>query len=1193
MAEPKDNPQLPEGAMPVGSMDLPQGAMPLGSMEMPAQSPPAEGVPPQAATQPPTQGGAPSEKTWGDTFSDLGESALGGAAQSVFETKDFFLGEVPREQRSPFRAAIEDRNAQLKRESMANAFVSGVAQFGVGLLGVGKVTSVLGIASKVAKGGKVAKGALEIGKAATVGAVAMDPHEERLSNLIQQFPAISNPLNGYLAAQPGDSAAEGRLKNALESIGLDLAVIGVIAGGAKMLKGFKAGDNALVEAGTKEVERGQSRMAAKEVADAEAALPRDPNAPQPTVMPKVGPADETVSLTPNPTAAAQGDGIPLPPKTPSLVEVGDVDPASLLKAARDDALAVDQFGSREAAINAGHRFSRESIPWQKVDANPAAPQGADNFLLDRMAKSRKEELDAMKGGDILTDASVGRSVRAIAKTFNEDPASIVGAINRAGDAASDMVAYMETSFALASRASQDLYTMAARIDAGYLDAWGGSKAAADQALKDMLAIAATAMGNAQSILSNSGRALRRARSDFRLTPETVEKFQTLDPTMLAKLLAETGGDPALLNKVLKPTMVDRIRDGAQFLYVNNLLWGWKTHFINLSTNLYQVGGRPLERIVGSYAVGGAEGARIRAENWKQFTYMGASMTDAWRAALKTFQQGDSVLVPHTQEALNMGGSAGRVVAQLPWKPFDSTGNILHNALVFGVKSIGTPTRMLGTVDELVKQTVYRSKVQSAAHVEGIEQGLKGQDLSDYVKARLLGSFDDEGRALDTKALQEALVATFQQELLPNTLGKTISVTTANHPWLKFVLPFVRTPTNVLRQGVKLTPGLNMAQAEYRAMILGKMGPEMQAQAVGQMSMGALFLGVASTLAYSGAITGGGPSNRQEREALMETGWQPYSFVTTGPKGEKTYIPYGRYDPISMPFGVVADLVDALAAGDDDDGVADRVSDAAMGLLIGLSKQMTNKTYLLSINQVVDAIMDPDKNAAKTTGTMASNFIPFAAGLRSVNQDPYLRDARTFTDKVLTTIPGLSETVPAKYDVWGNPILRHTGLWVSTPADAVDAEVRRMVEDEGLTIGPVSPTRDGVDLREVTMSNGKNAYEELVKLSGQPTPGTPKLKDVAAKLIATRGYQNAPDGPSTVKGTKQYILAGKIADYREAAFKLIQRDKVVREKLLEQQRKVQGAYAKNRGLSTGAVRPDAAKQIEDLGKSLGFDLNLGN
>ena len=48
--------------------------------------------------------------------------------------------------------------------------------------------------------------------------VVFNPHEERLSNLIQQFPELANPVTEYLQAKPDDKAAEGRLKNSLEGL---------------------------------------------------------------------------------------------------------------------------------------------------------------------------------------------------------------------------------------------------------------------------------------------------------------------------------------------------------------------------------------------------------------------------------------------------------------------------------------------------------------------------------------------------------------------------------------------------------------------------------------------------------------------------------------------------------------------------------------------------------------------------------------------------------------------------------------------------------------------------------------------------------------------------------------------------------------------------------------------------------------
>jgi hypothetical protein len=47
---------------------------------------------------------------------------------------------------------------------------------------------------------------------------AFAPHEERLSNLIQCFPELQNPVTDYLQAKPDDGNVEGRLKNALEGL---------------------------------------------------------------------------------------------------------------------------------------------------------------------------------------------------------------------------------------------------------------------------------------------------------------------------------------------------------------------------------------------------------------------------------------------------------------------------------------------------------------------------------------------------------------------------------------------------------------------------------------------------------------------------------------------------------------------------------------------------------------------------------------------------------------------------------------------------------------------------------------------------------------------------------------------------------------------------------------------------------------
>lgn len=128
--------------------------------------------------------------------------------------------------------------------------VRGISDFATGFYAGGQVlkgASYLAKGSKAlttisefaAKSPKLATAAKGMAKGAFADATAFDPHMERLSNLVEQYPALSNPISSYLASKPGDSEAEGRFKNALEGMGLGTAVEGLFLG-VKYLKAGKS-----------------------------------------------------------------------------------------------------------------------------------------------------------------------------------------------------------------------------------------------------------------------------------------------------------------------------------------------------------------------------------------------------------------------------------------------------------------------------------------------------------------------------------------------------------------------------------------------------------------------------------------------------------------------------------------------------------------------------------------------------------------------------------------------------------------------------------------------------------------------------------------------------------------------------------------------------------------------------------------
>ena len=86
--------------------------------------------------------------------------------------------------------------------------------------------------------GMTGKIAAPLAASAIADFAVRDPHEARLSNLWQEMKLPKNVLTDYLAADPKDSAVEGRLKSAAESVLTGGALEGLLHG-ARMLRAAK------------------------------------------------------------------------------------------------------------------------------------------------------------------------------------------------------------------------------------------------------------------------------------------------------------------------------------------------------------------------------------------------------------------------------------------------------------------------------------------------------------------------------------------------------------------------------------------------------------------------------------------------------------------------------------------------------------------------------------------------------------------------------------------------------------------------------------------------------------------------------------------------------------------------------------------------------------------------------------------
>lgn len=925
------------------------------------------------------------------------------------------------------------------------------------------------------------------------------------------------------------------------------------------------------------------------------------------------PAGSDVQAVQSPTQGAEAIGTKLPPK-PTLATIDDETLSRVVESAATDQAMLIKHGSWDAAVEAGHTFgSEDKIPWQMTggEADASTPETSLDAFTARVRDNLSDQYDAMKGGAVVSDDANAKAVSQLAELWNLDPAAMLGVLQRAGKAAPQARATMEAGFLVSGRAMQDAWTMASRIKMGELSEWGGDVNAAYAALKMQTQLGATASGNALSLLSNAARAMRGARSEFRLDPMAVRNLQSVDGNDLVELLASTRGDPKALGKAVAPTMWQMIKtEGPQLFLVNNLISNPITHAIIFGSNAWQTLARPSQRAIGATFNGTLN--TVGKEAMKQYYYMASSIPDALNEAYKAWKVGDSVIAPHdVASGGSVGGgptatALGPALAQAQYGPWNNTGDVLRNALLAMGKTLSAPTRFVGMQDELVKQIGYRGKVQAQAVVEGTQQGLAGNALKQFVEDKLYNSFDAAGRATDGAALNEAKIATYQNDLHDTgRFGWTPAGTflqnsmAQNFPPAKMVLPFVRTPVNLFRQGVQLTPGLNLIQQEYSQAIKGAMGPEKQAQAIGQMAMGSLIMGSTGLLAYQGYVTGDEPSNPKLAAEAMATGWRPNSIVHSNKDGTKTYIPFNRFDPIMMPFAMAANIVGVLSS----DQPADQNKAQSMlgAMTVMMMKQLTDKLYLQNFKNTLDAFSDPDKSWAKWAGGMAGNYVPLSSALHLVNPDPIMREADNFVSQMLGKVPGYSSTLPARRDWAGDPVSVHKGLWVNAPGDAADAEIQRLALTQGASVGsPSSRARGEADFRNITLAGnvdkeaaGQNAYDRFQELAGHPErmPGgnkdAPPLKQAVENLIATQKYKNMPDGDPASAGTKAYVLTALIHGYRDGAKRFMGTDTNVRQAEYSEAMRVAAAN----GHMTPAS-PTPTNAADGLIKRLGGLMGIG-
>jgi len=906
-------------------------------------------------------------------------------------------------------------------------FVRGVSQFLTGFLPAIKGLKAVGVSGKLTQAFIAGGGA---------DAFVFDPHEARLSNLIQEFDELKNPVTKFLAAEPGDTAAEGRFKNAIEGMGLGLAAEGLFRG-VKAVRAHqitKAEERQIIadkKTSTKLIETIKEKITGKgkkEITDE--VIPEDVATPEI----KVTFADPSAAKNINLNKLNTTEDVK------NLIEsVAEAEPLKINKARRE---IITNEVTEKLADDLG----------MSVDD-----------LLDRRRGQAFNAEQAVAARKILVAS--GENLFKLAKTASTGNDKDVVLFRKALAQHSAIQSQVSGLTAEAGRALQSF-----RIQAK-------SAKLQEQAIKDAL----------------------EAGGGTTFSKDIAFKISQLDDANQLNTFVRQA------EKATTPQMVYEA-------WINGLLSSPQTHVVNLLSNslvaAWSVGERKVASMIGN-AMGGQ--SIPDGEAAAQLKGMIEGSKDGLRLAWKALKTG--VPSDPLQKIENQGRRAisaeNLELSGVPGRFADFLG-----------ETVRIPGRLLTAGDELFKTMGYRMELNAQAYRTGYNEGLRGDDLAKRM-ADIIANPPDN---IHITAVDAGRYQTFTREL--GAAGKAVEQVRSKVPGARVILPFIRTPSNIIKfvgERTPLAPLSKAVRAEFAA------GGARRDMALAKIATGSALMAASADFALSGDITGAGPTNHQMRNILRETGWQPYSI-----KINDNYFSYSRLDSVGAFIGLSADI--AEISGQTGEFNALDLSTAA---IISTSQNVTSKTYLRGVTEFFDvmasASADPEANnkrAQRWITRLAGTVIPSGVAVLERTLSPELEATYGIIDKIKSRLPGFSDDLPPRRNIYGDPIVLQGGLgpdimspiYTSTKKD--DPVSNEIVKQQTLLRMPMMNI-NGVEL-------SPTQYDRYILLySGKDNRFTKevKLKTKLNEIFRTAQYRNATDGQD---GGKSLFIRTIFASYRDAA-----------------------------------------------------------
>jgi len=282
------------------------------------------------------------------------------------------------------------------------------------------------------------------------------------------------------------------------------------------------------------------------------------------------------------------------------------------------------------------------------------------------------------------------------------------------------------------------------------------------------------------------------------------------------------------------------------------------------------------------------------------------------------------------------------------------------------------------------------------------------------------------------------------------------------------------------------------------------------------------------LAASGYVTGSGPVDPRDAAAWRRV-YQPHSVRI----GDMWYS-YQRLGVMGLLAGVAADFHDIIHQLGKEDALT-----VANSLVHAIAQNILDESFMKGPADLIQAIEDPGRYGEQYLAQWATSLVPFSVGMAQLDRamDPYTREARTVLDSVRAKIPGASENLMPRRDIWGEPIANRSALGGAALTAIYEQAVNRDPVNAAMVKLGVKAAMPPHSIRNVQLTDQQ--YDDFSRIAGRMAKLRLDAIVRSAQFLNSPGHTQHDIIVETIRGSRETARGVMMQKYPEIAKQAMQ------------------------------------------------------